>query len=381
MIETSHAACKLRTPRVSQSDTGSCEAKLDAKLDAKPHATMKTAPTLAAPQARSQRAARILLSAAALTTAYLGFFAYKAHGFDATTALDDRLLGHASAPDQYRIGVYALAHWLCAHLHIVPSMAFAALDLVSCLFALLVLFHVFTTTATHADETSADAWLGALSFVLAAVWFLTWLLWLQKPETLPAAALLTAMLWCWSSDARPRRPLRALALLLLNLALASFRADLACCFALGFLIAALRREPLALPRAWAIGIAACNTLIALVAQLWLMRVVYPQASYGRVKLWQLWPNLHHATRWPPFLLFLLPLLWMVAHNTRHGWPRDAAGRATALGAAPFAALWCTIGKIDEVRIFLPFAFALMPVLVRSLLAAVHEEDATRSKAA
>lgn len=363
------------TARVSQSDSDGRESMTGTE----PTLTMKNAPTLAAPQARSQRAARVLLSAAALTTAYLSFFAYKAGGFDATTALDERLLGHAAAPDQYRIGIYAFAHWLCTHLHIVPSMAFAALDLFSCLFALLVLFRIFTTATTRDDDDAA--WLGALSFVLAAVWFLVWLLWLQKPETLPAAALLALMLWCWSAEPRFHQSLRALALLLLNLALVTFRADLACCFALGFLIAALRREPLALPRAWAISVATANTLIALATQLWLMRVVYPQASYGRVKLWQLWPNLHHATRWPPFLLFLLPLLWMAAHNTRHGWPRDAAGRATAIGAALFAALWCTIGKIDEVRIFLPFAFVLIPLLVRSLLAAVHEEDPLRSEAA
>jgi hypothetical protein len=336
---------------------------------------MKTAPPLAATHLRSQRAAHILLIAAALTTAYLSFFAYKAGGFDAASALDDRLLGRASAPEQYRIGIYALAHWLCSHLHIAPSMAFATLDLFGCLLALLVLYRVFIMQTDHPDETPERAWLGALSFVLAAVWFLAWLLWLQKPETLPAAALLATMLWCWSGGHVRCWPLRALALLLLNVALVSFRADLACCFALGFLLAALRREPLSLPRAGAICIAFVNALIAVAAQLWLMRAVYPQASYGRVKLWQLWPNLHHATRWPPFLLFLLPLLWMTAHNTRHGWPRDAADRATAIGAAWFAALWCTIGKIDEVRIFLPFAFALTPLLVRSLLASIRNEAA------
>jgi hypothetical protein len=31
------------------------------------------------------------------------------------------------------------------------------------------------------------------------------------------------------------------------------------------------------------------------------------------------------------------------------------------GAALFGLLWIAIGKIDEVRIFLPFAFALAPL--------------------
>jgi len=81
----------------------------------------------------------------------------------------------------------------------------------------------------------------------------------------------------------------------------------------------------------------------------------------------------HGTRWPPFVLFLLPLLWMLARGVRRGFARDAAGRAFLAGAVVYAALWVTIGKIDEVRIFLPFALALAPLTVEMAMERVEEQ--------
>jgi len=39
----------------------------------------------------------------------------------------------------------------------------------------------------------------------------------------------------------------------------------------------------------------------------------------------------------------------------------------------YAVLWCTIGKIDEVRIFLPFALALAPLTAEMATLRVREE--------
>ena len=49
-----------------------------------------------------------------------------------------------------------------------------------------------------------------------------------------------------------------------------------------------------------------------------------------------------------------------------------------IAAALFVCLWCVLGKIDEVRIFLPFAFALAPATVEAAmvrLAAVEDGPA------
>jgi len=320
-----------------------------------------------------RRSARVLLLAAVAATTYLDYFAYKQQGYGAPDVLDARLLGHAPAPEQYRMGVFVAAHWLAAHLHVVPAMALTLIDGISAVIAVLLLFNMLERTTTYARAGRTLQWFGATVLVLLLVWWLGWLFWLQKPETLPATALVSVMLWLWGN--RVPLPAQVLALLAATLALATFRADIACLLNAGVLLYVLagRGPQLPLRRSAAALAAAVGATASVGIQLWLARIVYPQAGYGRVKLWQLMPNLIHATRWPPFVLFLLPLLWMAQNGAQHasqrgsqwgarrGLPRDAAGRAVLVGAVLYLALWCTIGKIDEVRIFLPFAFALAPL--------------------
>jgi hypothetical protein len=320
------------------------------------------------------RSARVMLAAAMLGTCYLDFFRYKAGGFDDPHALEGRLRGLSPAPEQYRMGVYWVAQRVVASLHVAPTMVLALLDGAAGLVALLLLFGVLERTEIYARAERAAQWFGAAAFVLLATWFLGWVLWLQKPETLPATAFVAAMLWLWEPRAATDQigGWKAAALLGLSVGLATFRADAACLLNAGvFVYAATRGERLGLPRPAAMLTAALGAITASGMQLWLMRVVYPSASYGRVKMWQLWPNLKHGSRWPPFLVFLLPLGWMVTQGVRRGFPKDAAGRAMLVGAGFYAALWLAIGKIDEVRIFLPFALALAPLTVQMAMERVE----------
>jgi hypothetical protein len=312
--------------------------------------------------------ARTLLAAAIGGVTYLGFFRYKADGFSAPHALDERLQGLAAAPEQYRVGVYTLACAMAAHLHIAPSMAFSVLGAVAGLAGVLLLFRVLQCSAAYAQADRTSQWLGALAFVLLIVWTLPWTLLPEKPETLPAAGCVAALVWLWQPARRPAW-LTALAILAISCALASFRADVACVLHLGLLayVLAVREPALALDR-WAAAVTAGLAALASgVLQFWLARVVYPQASYGAVKLWQLWPNLIHATRWPPFVVFLLPVGWLLVRGLRSGFVRDGVGRAVLVGALLYAGLWISIGKVDEVRIFLPFVWALAPLTAQMLM--------------
>jgi hypothetical protein len=320
------------------------------------------------------RMARVLLVAAVLAAAYLDFFGYRAQGFAAAGVWNDRLQGVAAAPEQYRVGIVWLAHLLVVHLHIALTMALASIDCVSGVTAVLLLFDVLEKSALYRNAGVRMQWFGAVSFVLLIEWFLSWLLWLQKPETLPAAMLVAAMLWLWQPGLRGRGIAgRAVALVALNLLLATFRADVACAVNLGVLWVSLRRrEGLALPRGAAMAVSAAGALLAVAVQVLLMRVEFPQTSYGRVKLWQLWPNVIHATRWPPFVVFLLPIGWMVVRVAKGKGAKDAAGSAVLAGALLYGVLWVVIGKIDEVRIFLPMAFALGPLTAQVAMRRVEE---------
>jgi hypothetical protein len=321
---------------------------------------------------------RVLLTATMLATCYLDFFGYRSQGWSdpaIVPSLTTRLRGVADAPDQYRLGILWLAHAMSWHLHIAMTMSLAVLDGVCGLVAVMVLVQVLEHSEVYAHATLTARWFGAACFVLLVEWFLAWLLWLQKPETLPATMLVAVMLWLWQS-AKISVAVRAFFIVLLSLLLATFRADVACLLNAGVLLYVLaRRGKLSFPRAIAIGVSAIGMVIAAGIQLWLMHVAFPHAGYGNVKMLQLWPNLKHATRWPPFVLFLLPLVWMLVEVGRRRFAKDAAGLAFLAGALLYALLWVTIGKIDEVRIFIPFALSLTPLTVELAMSQLEQLSA------
>jgi len=95
----------------------------------------------------------------------------------------------------------------------------------------------------------------------------------------------------------------------------------------------------------------------------LMKRVYPQANYGDTKVLQLFLNLKSPSSFAPFLLFLLPTGWTAVMLVRRRYQAESAGIGIFTAAVIFLGMWVVVGKIAEVRIFLPFALALAPLTV------------------
>jgi len=332
-----------------------------------------------------ERTVRVLLTAAVAGLSYLDYFNYKKMGLGEPGAWDELAGGRGAAPDQYRVSVVLAARWLAAHLHVRLSMAMTLIDLCCALAAVHLLWSVFTRTEMYRTARVEQRWLGAAAFVLLPTWYFGWVLSISKPETLPAAMLLAAMLWLWqprSISSAGGTALRVAALLLLTLLLASMRADQACFLNLGMVLVAWRYARsgtgLALPRAAGLATGLVGAALAAGVQLWLIRCAFPQAHYGAIKFWQLWPNLHHASRWPPFVCFMLPVGWTAVQVVRRRFTADTAGIGVLCGAAMFFALWAVIGKFDEVRVFLPFALALAPLTAQMAMLRVGPAQEERS---
>jgi hypothetical protein len=351
--------------------------------------------------------ARTLLAVMMAGVCYLDFFAYRAQGWADPAMLPKltaRLHGTADAPDQYRMGVLWLAQWMAVHLHVAMTMSLAVIDGACGMVAVMVLYQVLIRTEVYAEASAVERWFGSAVFVLLMLWWLLWLLWLQKPETLAAAGMVAGMVWLWQarrnataltqssgsltqsfakltwsphpSQKREEWGTRAVGLVGLSLVLATFRADVACLLNVGVLayVVVRRESRLALRFPAAVVVSLTSAVIAGAMQVWLVRVAYPEAGYGLVKFWQLWPNVKHGTRWPPFAVFVLPLVWMGVQVWRRRFTGDAAGSVLLCGAMVYAVLWGAIGKIDEVRIFLPFALALGPLTVEMAILRVREHS-------
>jgi hypothetical protein len=147
------------------------------------------------------------------------------------------------------------------------------------------------------------------------------------------------------------------------------RADVGVTFNLGVALICLTRlgRNFALPRWTQFATSLAAAAAAAAVQGCLMRVVYPQAAYGTTPVFQLLLNYTDHIRIVPFVLFLTPSVWVAVQVVRRRIIPHPAQAGLLLGAGIFIGLWCVFGKIDEVRIFLPFSFALAPLSVEAAM--------------
>jgi hypothetical protein len=325
-----------------------------------------------------KRVGSVLLIAIVLSTGYLDYWAYSQTFYKEPTIWMDVVSGTGSAPNQYRIAVIDTAYFLARHLHVGMRHTLALLDVISGMIAVFVLFLVLQRSAVYRKASLAAQWFGAASFIILVQFYFAWLLWYQRPETLPSAAILalTLLLIAGRSPGLERGGAigtagtagtvgTVLGLLLLAVAQGFVRADVAFALHLGILLVCLTSagKGFALPRGVQAGTSLVAMLLALGIQYDLMKRVYPQANYGKTQVLQLSWNLKSPSGYAPFFLFLVPLGWTVVMLARRRYQTSASGIGMLMGAVVFFAMWVTAGRIKEVRIFLPFALALSPLTV------------------
>jgi hypothetical protein len=316
-----------------------------------------------------KRVVSVLLGLIVLSAAFLDYWSYSQTFYREPSIWMDVVGGTAHAPAQYRVGVIDTAYFLARHMHLGLRHTLAMLDVVSGFVAVFTLFLILRRSKVYREAGWAGEWFGAVSFVVLVQYYLAWLLWYQKPETLPTAAMLALALLLL----RVRLPLpaevgvmvRVIGLLALVGAQAFVRADVALALHLGVLLVCLTPagKGFALPRWVQTGTSVVGVVLAMGIQYWLMRRVYPQANYGDTPVLQFFLNLKSPESLVPFLLFLAPFAWTAVMLMRKRYQVDSAQMAMFTAAVIFLGMWVTVGRIAEVRIFLPFALALSPLTV------------------
>jgi hypothetical protein len=243
---------------------------------------------------------------------------------------------------------------------------FALIDLLGLSVVVLLLFRVLERMPAYSASGRELRWFGASVFIIATQYYLAWLTWYQRPETLLTAADV-AVTFFLLGVRRPRRALSSAAVALAIVALAALqgfiRADVAFTLHLGVLAVCVTRagSGFSLPRHFVACASAASVLISGGSQWYLMHVMFPNAAYGSTPVFQLRLNVTDHLRVVPFLLFVAPAAWTLAMVARRRTEAGAPNLALAAGSAIFLVLWVLVGHIDEVRIFLPFAFALAPL--------------------
>ena len=316
---------------------------------------------------RPKRITSFFLSIVLFSAGFLDYWEYSRQFYRDPGMLTTILTGKASAPVQYRIGVIYTANFLATHAHLALRHTLTLLDVLAEFIAVFTLFLVLRRSATYRKAGLAGEWFGAACFVAVTEFYLAWLLWYQRPETLPTAAILSvALLLLTVKLPLPENAgmfVTAAGMIVLAAVQGFVRADIAFALHLGILLVCLTRtgKGFALPRAVQAITSSISLLLVVGIQYMLMRRIYPHATYGDTPVLQLFDNLKSPREQIPFVLFLLPVGWTLVTLVRRRYPVGAGAVAALTGAVVFLGMWVTAGRIEEVRIFLPFAMMLVPL--------------------
>jgi hypothetical protein len=192
-----------------------------------------------------------------------------------------------------------------------------------------------------------------------------------RPETLPTVGFVALMVWLWSSwktgQSRSKEFGIALALIAASFLEAWIRADVAAALNAGMLLACVgwRGKRVATGRAWKIVVGALCVGTAAAVQLYLMKVRYPHATYGPIPVLMIRHSWRRPLNLPPFICFMVPVVWTFVQfwRQRLAWSGDEVDSGLVIAGVMYLLLWGVMGKLNEVRIFVPFALALAPLTV------------------
>jgi hypothetical protein len=291
---------------------------------------------------------------------FLDYSAYRTDYHLHPEIYDRFLRGEGTAPAQYRIGLIFAAKVLHSVLHLGYLHSLALFDFLFAIVAALLLRSVLTGTEVFRAAASGSRWIRLFVMLGLLSFYFSWSLWYQRPETMACAFFVAANLYLLSAS-------RSWVLLVGGLVLLSawqgfVRADVAILFHFGLFVYILLRgsKGFFAPRAVLLGISfVCCVIPA--AILWvLMHKVFPHATYGDAKVFQLILNLN-PMQLIPFLLFLAPTLYTYRRAlARFSW-LGGPQAALLLSGVLYLCSWVLVGRVEEVRIFVPFAMALIPL--------------------
>ena len=327
----------------------------------------------------------LLLLIVVLGTIFLDYWDYSAAFHKDPDLFNVFLRGQGNAPQQYRIGVLQLGQFLSQHTHLALRHCITFLDLIGALLAPLLLVALLRRSPIYRAASLPGQWFACISFVFLVQFYFGWALWYQRPETFTTALSITVLLWLLSPDERKTAQGdrgRAVpwghiaATLAVAFLQALVRADIVITFEAGVVLLCLlgRHRTLALSRWVQAGTSAAAVLIAGGTQLYIMHVLYPQATYGDIPVFQLKLNVTDFMRLVPFTFFMVPYAYTLRLLRRT--PKTVENAAIALipGSLVFLLLWCFLGRLDEVRIILPYTLALAPLTVLLFLQKVEAAD-------
>jgi hypothetical protein len=309
----------------------------------------------------------LLVSGISLSYAFLDWNIYREKFFAHPDGWMLYFSGQIDAPWQYRIGVWEVVKWLHRWFHFKAYDALTLIDVLCLALSLWLVLRVLRNFEAYKIASPLTQWLTTAGVLFLAEYYLVWGHWFQTEDTLPSILFVTLSVALACGEIVRSRVLACLLLVCLGGIQGFIRADVAVVLHTGFFLAVLfNGKAVPLGRGWQTATSLLAALAAGCVQLYLMLVRFPNARYGPEGVFQLMNNLK-PEMWATMLLATLPFWLLLGLIASKRYRPDAVMAMILTSSLLYFPLWATVGLLDEVRIFLPFAFALMPATVWALI--------------
>jgi hypothetical protein len=338
-----------------------------ATLDTNSYADVDNVTNSAASMQRLRRFSLYVLLLVVASFCFLDYWAYSVQFYKDPSALNSLIAGTGLAPQQYRVGILVAAKFLirAAHGHIGYRHCFALFDFLTAIATGWLVREILFRSPSFQRAGEASRWFRTFALLGLLAYYLNWSMWYQRPETIACGLFVVASFYLVTFVASPALAIPAL--LLLAVLQGFIRSDVAILLHFALFVYVLFRgaRGFSLSRNVLLAISGLSC-IAATAILWaLMHLIYPHATYGTTAVFQLLFNLK-PMELLPFFLFFAPTIYVFLHARRVSAAQDGPGLSLLLASAIYFASWAIVGRIEEVRIFVPFALALMPQTVNSI---------------
>jgi hypothetical protein len=350
------------------------------------HSPGQVAPVPAHISAAALRREGLLAAVVILFSSFSYFLIQYDHMRTEGKSLEDwarlMLAGAMPAPVQYRIGLPLLTHFLELSIHIKVNQSLAVIEFLSYAFALTFLYLLFRASPQVQNAGPSHRFLLLGMFFAATQFPVLWIFPWERPETLPTAFYLSAIVLLVVRRGRMNFALVCLLTVLLSLAQALVRADVP--FVVGFavVLSAAIAIPLPRPRAHIAALGALCLTAGAATQFCLQHVVYPTVSYAAdTPKFQLLNNLNPffpPLHMPDFFTALLPFIVSVVLLRRYRLPLESSDKLVLLICLLYLPAWIGTGLMAEVRIFVPFLFLASPTIAKLWAAYLLNGDAAAS---
>lgn len=319
-----------------------------------------------APDVRSRRLRQFVIFLLILIIAsysFLSYWEYSKEFYTNPAGWSNLLQGNSAAPAQYRIGVVFVAGFISklSNGHLAIRHGLTLLDLI---FLTVGVFTTFLLIARMRFCMAASHSARCITYLLAILlllFYLSWTFWYHKPETIANFCSLAVASALMSGRFRIPTPLAMIGLILISAYLGTIRADAGFALNLGILLIAILLGGRVLPLGRVTQI--LTSIIGLGAVIgvesYIKYVLYPHNPFSD-SLIQLGTNLKSPIALFCVVFALAPYFLIVTLARKHWTQLEAWECALVLASVIEFLLFFVVAKVDEVRLFLPFAMALLP---------------------